>query len=55
MYGCDSVNLNLTIINPTVQTYNHIICSGDSIEINNNFYSQAGIYYDTVQIADCTI
>lgn len=52
--GCDSiVNLNLTIVTPSVQNIDSILCDGDSIEINNIYYSTPGLYYDSIPIADC--
>ena len=52
--GCDSiVNLNLTIVIPSVQNIDSILCDGDSIEINNIYYSTPGLYYDSIPIADC--
>jgi len=44
-YGCDSIlSYNLTINPVTVENNQIIICDGDSVLLNGNYYSTAGTY-----------
>ena len=47
--GCDSViTLNLNIFESSEENTSYDICFGDSVIIGNNFYSNSGIYVDTL-------
>ncbi len=47
--GCDSVLVfQLSLAPPTLLNDSATICAGDSIKLGNNFYSQPGMYIDTV-------
>ncbi len=47
--GCDSIiQYNLTTLNPSTSNSNISICAGDSILINGNYESTAGVYTDTI-------
>ena len=47
--SCDSIIYLNLIVNQNSQ-FNHLdsICLGDSMFFNNNFYTQPGLYYDTL-------
>jgi gliding motility-associated-like protein len=45
VYGCDSIlTYNLTVNIVSVETNQLIICDGDSVLLNGNYYSSAGTY-----------
>lgn len=44
----DTITKNITILPSSIDTTSTTICQGDSIFINNNFYFEAGQYYDTL-------
>lgn len=47
--GCDSlVHISIQILEPRTSNTNYTICSGSSIQIIENIYSSAGIYFDTI-------
>lgn len=47
--GCDSIAvLNLNILSPVVATQNIQLCFGDSLVINNQTYTQSGIYQNVL-------
>jgi hypothetical protein len=47
--NCDSiVNTNLFVLNQITNNQNFTICQGDSILVNNNYYSVTGVYYDSL-------
>lgn len=51
--GCDSIiMLDLTVIPAANTTLNYTICSGDSIQVGNSFYSSTGIFVDTLSAAN---
>jgi gliding motility-associated-like protein len=52
---CDSViNLNLTVVNALRTAQNPTICSGNSLKVGNNTYTQSGIYRDTLKsVTNC--
>jgi len=44
-FGCDStVNLSLTILNPSYTSESLQLCSGDSVVVGNQVYNQSGAY-----------
>lgn len=48
-FGCDSIIVLNLIVNPTVATaQSFIICPGETINVGNNAYTNAGIYIDTL-------
>ncbi|WP_070137513.1 T9SS type A sorting domain-containing protein [Crocinitomix algicola] len=47
--GCDStVITNLTIEAQNLRTQNFILCYGEGVEVGENFYTNTGIFYDTL-------
>lgn len=50
--GCDSISSVLLTLDPgVVVNVNQVICSGDSAFLGNSWQYNAGIYYDTLQMA----
>ena len=48
--GCDSiVNTNLTVYPVEVESKQHYLCPGGSIQVGNNSYNSQGVYVDTLQ------
>jgi hypothetical protein len=48
-FGCDSiVNLTLTILPQIEKNLDYVLCKGDSIKINDIFYSSEGSYKQTL-------
>ncbi|MBK8620467.1 MAG: hypothetical protein IPN79_01565 [Saprospiraceae bacterium] len=48
-FGCDSVvNLTLTILPQIEKNLDYFVCKGDSIQINDVFYSTEGFYQQTL-------
>jgi hypothetical protein len=52
--GCDSIiSLNLTILNSEVNSSQTVeICNGETLEVGNSTYSNAGVYVDTLNTQD---
>lgn len=51
--GCDSiVMLDLTVIPAASNTLNYTLCSGDSVQVGNSFYSSTGVFVDTLSAAN---
>ena len=49
--GCDSIIQTQLNIDSTIEIQqSYTICSNDSIMVLNNYYSLAGIYYDTIYV-----
>jgi len=52
IHGCDSiVQLLLTVTYPNSSFINATTCNGTPYVYNNHYYTQQGIYYDTLQTA----
>ncbi len=52
--GCDSIRLlNLQVEPPKHDSINLSFCEGESVILNGQVYSQAGIYYDTLSTSTC--
>ncbi|MDH3648587.1 MAG: gliding motility-associated C-terminal domain-containing protein [Saprospiraceae bacterium] len=48
--GCDSVvNLDLTVIQPSLAEISVIICEGDTYRIGSSVYNQSGTYMTTIE------
>lgn len=53
--GCDSVIVtNLSIVPAAINSLSYTICSGDSVQVNGNWYTQAGQFADTLLNAATT-
>jgi gliding motility-associated-like protein len=49
VFGCDSIiTTNLLVVSEIVVNQNISICEGDSFQVGNNTYSEAGTYIDTL-------
>jgi len=49
IYGCDSIIITALTVNPIYSMDNpQTICDGQTYSFNSNFYTLAGIYYDTL-------
>ncbi|MEX2655996.1 MAG: SprB repeat-containing protein, partial [Balneolales bacterium] len=51
-FGCDSnIVLDVEVVSQVFTDIHDTICSGDQFEFNGDFYSQSGVYSDTLQNA----